>query len=369
MKKILLILILSLLTNSIVSDKAKCKIDQKSLTPFTIMAIGSLEKQKDKSVRVDYEKPSPIVIYKDGQYTFYEFEEVNNDKHYYRPKHDSNGEPIPIKPDDPNFFPKIWRALQNHYVYGEIIGPQNLIAISIMAHYPKKEEYFGFWNTTVYTKYSRVKHWEYSNVVTGSKIDYPVGSIYYLDDDYNTELQVKTKSSYKVEKREAINPDLVNDVYLIPYLRSLEALNTKPWLGYLWMKVGYDDVFIGGYKYGIAKPMIYNGKLIVSLYHLIDYLDAVIDYDNTTDRHIAYKVIKPAWSKIEIIKLELKIGDKKAYLNGEKIELSFAPFELEGDRNNAIYVSATDICDIFKAKLHWRSLDNTALIERFPTRF
>jgi|GEM_PF-3009041 len=368
MKKILLAVILLLLISSFASERATCKIEQKTLAPFTIMAKGSLVSQNNGMTRIYFDKPSPIVTYKDGQYTFFVFEKkVDNLGIYYKPKLDKNEEPITIKWNDPNYFSVISIPFLNYYLIGEIIGPQNIIILSLFVHIRDREDYSGYWLTLIYTKFESIKQWENSNKPLSSKINYPVGSIYYFDDDYNTELQLLTKTGYKIEKREAINPDLV-DSESIPRLFYLENMISTRGQGYFWMKIGSQDIVVDGINYKMMKPFIYNGKLAISLYDLINIIGGEIEYNNTTGRYEAYRVVKPAWSKIEIIKLELKIGDKKAYLNGEEIELSIAPFEPE-DRSSFIYVSAKDICDIFKAKLHWRSIDNTALIERFPARF
>ncbi len=353
---VFIVFLISFITLNFESIKSEI-INNNPPPDFSIIAYKTLSYKKRKVI--DLEKPSPLASSKDGVITFYEIEEKKDESDiYYIPKLDENNNPIPVAYDDRDIVNKIKNALRPTF-QAKIEGLQNTIALGICLPYNG----VGHWFYNLYRK--NIEPNDITRVtmsVSTSKFNSPVGSIFYLDNDYNFEIHAYHGYAHQLDHREAINPDNYS-VYDVPgFLRIGEVVYKKSYCqGYLWMKADSGETCINGKNIVLDKPpLIHEGdKLALDISLLSDVIFSPAEGDGKSIT--IYRFCELVSGQIEPVKVTFRLGEKTASLNGEPVELSFEPFLKE----NQFFVPFFDVCKLLKANCHYRKTDNTALVARF----
>ena len=324
---------------------------------FSIVAYKTLSYKKRKII--DLEKPSPLVTCKDGVITFYEIEEKKDESDiYYAPKLDESNNPIPVAYNDKDIINKIRSALRPTF-QTKVEGSQNEIALGVCLTNGGR----GTWFYNIYRKNIEPDGVIPVSMFTAtSKFNSPVGSIFYLDDDYNFEIYAYHGYSHQLDRREAINPDNYS-VYDVPgFLKIGEVVYKNSYCkGYLWMKADSGEICINGKNIVLDKPsLIHQGdNLALDINLLSDVIFSPAEGDGKSIT--IYRFCELISGQIEPVKVTFRLGEKTASLNGEPVELSFEPFLKE----NQFFVPFFDVCKLLKANCHYRTTDNTALVARF----
>jgi hypothetical protein len=359
-KQISLVVFIIFLVSFVMCDFKQVQSDTILNNPppdFSIVAYKTLSYKKRKII--DLEKPSPLISYKDGIITFYEIEEKKDESDiYYAPKLDENNNPIPVAYNDKDIINKIKSALRPTF-QAKIEGPQNTVALGVCLPYNG----IGHWFYNLYKK--NIEPDDITRVtmsVSTSKFNSPVGSIFYLDDNYNFEIYAYHGYSHQLDRREAINPDNYS-VYDVPgFLRIGEVVYKNSYCqGYLWMKADSGEICINGKNIVLDKPsLIHEGdKLALDINLLSDVIFSPAEGDGKSIT--IYRFCELVSGQIEPVKVTFKLGEKTALLNGEPAKLSFEPFLKE----NQFFVPFFDVCKLLKTNCHYRTTDNTALVARF----
>jgi len=360
MKKIAFCSVLILFTIMFLNTYAvdnKYVITKNPLPSFKIIGIGYISLAGKIEL---YEKESPLLEYNKGIYTFYEYENHSYSKHFLecKPKFDSKGNPVTYQSSDDKFKSKLYKTLYERNI-GRVEGDVDYVSISYLQLF--SESIGSHWITKNFNSKGSLHGNSYSSGLKGSISDLPPGSIAYLDNDFNYEVQEYKDKKHTVIRREALNPDL-EEYQEIPGLYNMPGRQDSTWHGYYWIKLNSYDCVYNGKKHNCIVPVIHQGRTAIDIRGMAKVLHCGIE--SSKDGFEIVRIVDYLFSKTEIVKLSIKFGDEYAYVNDEKKFLSFPLYKDE--KTTGCMISLRDICDILKAKLHWRSIDNTALIEYFP---
>ncbi|NLI40749.1 MAG: hypothetical protein GX421_06180 [Caldisericales bacterium] len=306
----------------------------------------------------EYKKPSPLMTYDDGELTFYEFEKVTVDGQYrVIPKLDKDGYPIKIDKKDKDIINKLFVTL-NPIICAKIENTKlNINAISIGIFDGRQ------W---MFNTYKRELKEDGAIRMDSSYTDkvYPYGSISIMDNNYNFEVYEYYGVMHQRVRAITINPDYCRYLSDYPGLSKMdEALYSRDGFGqgYLWAKVDSNQYKMAGKDYDWHKPAIISKDgLFINLSFLTDVLFAPYTFDGKT---CTIKRLFRKQSRNETILIELQLieNSKKAYLNGQEVELSLEPF----DTKDAFYVPLLDVCRLLRANCHTSRYDGSILIARF----
>lgn len=307
----------------------------------------------------EYGKPSPLLVCEDGELTFYEFEckDIEGCRQVV-PKLDKDGYPIKIQKNDKDILEKLFVTL-NPRIVAKIENTKlriNAIALGIFVGTQ--------WNFNIYTK-DLVEEFKLRMDASGTDKIYPYGSISIMDDNYNFEVYEYYGVMHQRTRVESLNPDCCEYLSDYPGLYKLgEALYSTGGFGqgYLWGKVDSNQFKIAGRDYEWIMPAFVwgEGGLFVNLLFLTDVLFAPYTSDGKTYT-IKRLFRKQSRNETILIELQLTKNSKKAYLNGQEVELSLEPF----DTDNVFYVPLLDVCKLLRANCHTSRYDGSILIARF----
>ncbi|MCE5176506.1 MAG: hypothetical protein ABFD23_03280 [Caldisericales bacterium] len=308
-----------------------------------------------------FKKPTPMLSYEKGKLTFYEFEVVEDEtgKHY-SPVLDEYGSPVKVDPADKDIVKKAEKIITSGRLFGKLDGPQGRIALGMF--FQEDDSYYK-WRYNLFGK-DIDRNGPMNHYISGSDKIYPVGSISYLDEDYNFEVQAYHGYKYQVERREALNPECY-DYYKIPGLAMLgEAsyINRQSGAGYLWLSAKDPKVVINTVEYAytnFALVLSESNTPFIDLQFLSDVLFAPMTGDGET--YTIQRLCNIKTTEVELVKLTLTKDSKKALVNGKEVELSEPPFMTD----TGPFVPFLDVCKLLKANCHYRKTDNTALVARF----
>ncbi|MBP6928437.1 MAG: hypothetical protein KBC24_02565 [Caldisericia bacterium] len=304
-----------------------------------------------------FKKPTPMLSYEKGKLTFYEFEIVEDEtgKHY-SPVLDEYGSPVKVDPADKDIVKKAEKIITSRRLFGKLDGPQGRIALGMF--FQEDDNYYK-WKYCIFGK-----DINRSQYISGTDKIYPVGSISYLDGDYNFEVQAYHGYAYQVERREALNPEYY-DRYEIPGLVDFgEAsyINRQSGAGYLWLSAKDPKVVINTVEHSytnFALVLSENQIPFVALSFLSDVLFAPMTGDGET--YTIQRLCNIKTTEVELVKLTLTKDSKKALIDGKEVELSEPPFMTD----TGLFVPLLDVCKLLKANCHYRKTDYSAIVARF----
>ncbi|HOR46914.1 MAG TPA: hypothetical protein PLX04_00460 [Caldisericia bacterium] len=304
-----------------------------------------------------FKKPTPMLSYEKGKLTFYEFEIVEDEtgKHY-SPVLDEYGSPVKVDPADKDIVKKAEKIITSRRLFGKLDGPQGRIALGMF--FQEDDNYYK-WKYCIFGK-----DINRSQYISGTDKIYPVGSISYLDGDYNFEVQAYHGYAYQVERREALNPEYY-DRYEIPGLVDFgEAsyINRQSGAGYLWLSAKDPKVVINTVEHSytnFALVLSENQIPFVALSFLSDVLFAPMTGDGET--YTIQRLYNIKTTEVELVKLTLTKDSKKALIDGKEVELSEPPFMTD----TGLFVPLLDVCKLLKANCHYRKTDYSAIVARF----
>ncbi|HQJ44728.1 MAG TPA: hypothetical protein PLQ62_06430, partial [Caldisericia bacterium] len=113
------------------------------------------------------------------------------------------------------------------------------------------------------------------------------------------------------------------------------------------------------------SPTLKDGQLMVGL-KIVNKMGAFYDKVPNENKWKIVKADKPVHGPITVTDITITIGEKKAIVDGQEYELSAIPYYYDPKiPNSNPMIPLRDFCYLLNNKLHWRSIDDSALIERF----
>ena len=99
---------------------------------------------------------------------------------------------------------------------------------------------------------------------------------------------------------------------------------------------------------------------------IVNKMGAFYERIKDTNGYRIVKADKAIHGPITVTDITITIGEKKAIVDGQEYELSAIPYYYTvKPYNDNPMIPLRDFCYLLNNKLHWRSIDDSALIERF----
>lgn len=294
----------------------------------------------------------------------------------YCPKLDSEGKPIQVGYDNKDFKDKlvnIIKMVNSPVPIGDNLPEQIVLGV---AYQPKLTDY-GYEIANIMHIWSNGLR-NGSGIVFGDKNkgfgDWPYNvTLSYLDSDYNYILWGLVSDGFKVFSASALNPDYVKKQrdYLgyqkmvswlddIPITYGDESDDLK---GFIWIDLNNIRAVVAGKD--VIMPVGAERKnqiLCVPLQWLCKNLKAEYFVNQDKESISVYRRYYGSWEKEFVSNITLKINDDIVIVNGIEKKLSRQTYLKEGK----LMVPIEDICKYLNAEYHFRAIDNSILIGRFP---
>jgi hypothetical protein len=287
----------------------------------------------------------------------------------YFPFLDENGNQVPISLDDKEYMANVSNVLSS-WLCGYIESDDGLEKIVIMFYANGSVD--KEWDICA-AEYSKLPVNPEDIVIKNgtfpkSRIDgiesHSTGSIYFIDDDCNYESLEFDNGQYNIMNK-TLNPDIDDNKKYYGLADVLSYHYSRP-PGFLYLQQNNKIYYLNGLeKNWDIKPEIKEGNLAVEL-SIIDSLNALRESINGRDAYRIVKADKTGHWPITVTDITITIGEKKAIVDGQEYELSIAPYYCYNEkRNRKVMIPLRDLCYLLNNKLHWRPIDDSALIERF----
>jgi len=282
---------------------------------------------------------------------------------------DEDGIPIESRTSDSNFVENLVDGLNgtrtSRLTLSDSTRPST---IYLGTHCYKKTEHSGNdYNILVGIGNHGGGFWG-GNYNSSLRPDIVYNSISIMDENFNYICYLYTKDGYKMYEQRALNPDTdfgkyptLRKDYTIPNYWDISENVSK---GYLLLHPDSDKFTAGGFEGSIPvyEPITKDGIIYIGASWLNEAVYGENGYINDNPggpiKKIYYKFDKTSDKNVNLIKIEMREGDKFMTVNGEKVELPTPIF-------NYSMVPLFQLCDALKLKYHYRPFDNSILIQRF----
>jgi|GEM_PF-5587993 len=379
-----------------------CDVDSTKGLKTTSGASGISFKVVPKSVlygnKEDLSKLPPIIEYDENGPVFYDVDRCNN---YKIPKTDSSYKSIKISTSDPDYIDKSigtinyvnWMPILDNDIesllkYSDrIISSDRRCRIVVTKNtYP----YIVSLGLLVEPKLIYRITLSSSNVnrIINSRdtckdfSNQALGSFFFIDSDYNYEIWRFEDSQLKLQTRLALNPDDIvlykkENPTLEQFLSAIQVeardfsstFYDKVNGGFIWNKISELKSKVNGKTVNMPLPLEYkDGILMCPFLWFIKQLDSTTEtsYANgqtTIDKVFRFYDDNDDYKMHETdTHIVLNVEKSKILINNLPIDLSIAPYE----KNGELMVPLEDICKYLGAEYHFRPIDNSVLIARFP---
>lgn len=364
MKKTIIFLLASII---LVSPLGHAKSLNKEAAPSQFPDF-KIVVDKDYSFE-DLDKKYTIIEHtKEEGLVFYRLEEKKTAKSIaYLPVLDKNNNPVKLSPKDPDYCYEVAKSLNVSLAADQLETESDMQAISIV-----------FYNYGDYEFYTALTQSSFSKHGTGSSgfvsfenmHKYKMlskGSAYIIDTNLNIEYLRLEDKEYKIT-HETLNPDLEenNIIYAIDNVVTHTYSSYDNVGGYIHLQLDNPIYTIAGkpIKY-YPSPTLKDGQLMVGL-KIVNKMGAFYDKVPNENKWKIVKADKPVHGPITVTDITITIGEKKAIVDGQEYELSAIPYYYDPKiPNSNPMIPLRDFCYLLNNKLHWRSIDDSALIERF----
>lgn len=318
----------------------------------------------------DLDKKYTIIEHtKEEGLVFYKLEEKKTAKSIaYLPVLDKNNNPVKLSPKDPDYCYEVTKALNVSMAAVHLETESDIQAVAIVFYN------YGDRNSTVALIMS-----SFGKESVGS-LDFvgfedmhkykmmPKGSAYIIDTNLNIEYLRLEDKEYKIT-HETLNPDLEESKLIY----GIDNVITYTYSSYDNVGTGYIHLQLDNPIYTIAGkrikyyplPTLKDGQLMVGL-EIVNKMGAFYDKVPNENKWKIVKADKPVHGPITVTDITITIGEKKAIVDGQEYELSATPYYYTvKPYNDNPMIPLRDFCYLLNNKLHWRSIDDSALIERF----
>ncbi|NLI41085.1 MAG: hypothetical protein GX421_07895 [Caldisericales bacterium] len=275
---------------------------------------------------------------------------------YKKPKTDKEGKPVICAPSSKDFTKKALQSLTSG-IYC-VLEPQEAVAICVRLE-----------NTCLYGVFSKQGAIRFSQIGTdrAAKIGLTKPNmVYILDQDYNR-LVLALGNTQKVVSQEAPNPDTadperclgIKDV--LPYeCLSFEQLGR----GHLQIWTGKEEIVSCGIRSSCPQvTATHQGSVAASLELLCAQLGCSLEKGTEQNEFVIHRFVSLLWEKPAATELRLKIGQFVGSVDGKRVDFPFPPYLDQKTKKPMVPLRA--FCNALGARIHWRTLDSSALVERF----
>jgi hypothetical protein len=318
----------------------------------------------------DLDKKYTIIEHtKEEGLVFYRLEKKQTAKSVaYLPVLDKNNNPVKLSPKDPDYCYEVTKALNVSIAAVHLETESDIQAVSVVFYnYGDYEPY------KVLTQSSFSKHGIGSLGFVGFEYMHKYkmlskGSAYIIDTNLNIEYLKLEDKEYKITQ-ETLNPDLEESKLIY----GMDDVITYTYSGYDNVGTGYIHLQLDNPIYTIAgKPIKYyppptlkDGQLMVGL-EIVNKMGAFYERIRDTKEYRIVKADKPVWGPITVTDITITMGEKKAIVDGQEYELSAIPYYYTvKPYNDDPMIPLRDLCYLLNNELHWRPIDNSALIDKF----
>lgn len=367
MKKLLvLVLLASTMTFAVSAESPKYRIEAKTIPAFKIFIENNYtpDPARDNLPLVEYEPKTGYTVYKTEKY------EPKQNCGDYRLSLDKEGKPIKALPTDKDYYESLYKAfhsVQSTYFVGDV----NTEFITITIIYPPSNTLAAKAFTGKYYKKGVANNYGISPLHMQNVFPPKNGAFCYLDSNFQIEWWERKGNEHFVTRREAINPDMLEDWHSMP---GLDGSMTMEYRSYMNRCKGYIQCA------DKAKTYIVNGKIVqherfvvvkegtafVDYFMLLsmlgcEYESSYTKVQNTNIYHYtSYRLYKEKYT-VKTTALTITEGSVDYKLDG--VDGKFTA--IMGTANSTIMVPLKQFCNALKAKVIYRPLDGSILIARF----
>ena len=103
--------------------------------------------------------------------------------------------------------------------------------------------------------------------------------------------------------------------------------------------------------------------MAASLELLCAQLGCSLEKGTEQNEFVVHRFVSLLWEKPATIELRLKIGQFVGSVDGKRLDFPFPPYLDQKTKKPMVPLRA--FCNALGARVHWRALDISALVERF----
>ncbi len=273
---------------------------------------------------------------------------------------DKNGREVTINANDPTFESNFFNLL--HYTYNRSIESQNLKNVVISMAYAENNNK----KRVVYARFYDDPERHDSDVITNDKrisnLDINLKEIVIFMDNYTVVKFSWADGNVKMTSQKVFNPD-TDDMSKYIYLNDYDScygVNINTGRGHILMNPGNQKLVVDGKKTTFPySPEMHNGYIAYPEYYLMILINGVSGMNGIHD--CSRLVSGGIGFKPRLINLIYNSNNDYAIVDGVKVKLDFVPYT----KDNQTMVPMKQYCELFKARYHYRSVDDSILIERY----
>lgn len=201
----------------------------------------------------------------------------------------------------------------------------------------------------------------------------PPNTLTYVDSDYNIHQWLLTEDGFKLDLIGTLIPNIEHNISYFPGLnKMIDFLSDYPYgyppdnrfdNGFIFLKEDSDVMYINKEKFNLpVKIENIEGELYAPALSICDNLRCRYVFDSTKQ---IFKFTRDAYvfkSKLEYrrIDFELKINNNNILIEGNPTV--FKTYT----KNGCLMVPIKEFCSLLMAEYHYRFIDRSVLIARFP---